>query len=145
MSFDSVAQMFGGGRPFAARSRTRAPKVPTMRVETERDLARIRHWLASIWFDDELRDGDGVTLTRYGVPVGTIACADAVLAWESSASVQEQGSDSKTTTPKTGDKPPNDLHNERQPHRLASSRHGGTGAPPYRPHFRRRFTVRITS
>jgi hypothetical protein len=81
MTFDNVISLFGGARPFAARPRSRAPSVPNLRVETVRDLARIRHFLASIWFDDEQTAGHIVTLLN-GNAVGRIACATADLSWD---------------------------------------------------------------
>jgi hypothetical protein len=82
MTFDNVVSMFGGTRPFgSARPRSRAPSFPTLHVEIVRDLARIRNFIASIWFDDELRNANFVTLFG-SAPVGRIICADATLAWD---------------------------------------------------------------
>ena len=59
----------------------RAPSFPILHVEVVRDLARIRNFIASIWFDDELRNANVVTLFG-SAPVGRIICADATLAWD---------------------------------------------------------------
>jgi hypothetical protein len=80
-TFDSVVSMFSGARPFAARPRSRAPSIPILHVEAVRDLARIRHWLASIWFYDEIMAANVITLFN-GSPVGRIVCSDASLAWD---------------------------------------------------------------
>jgi hypothetical protein len=76
MTFDNVVSMLGGTRP-----RSRAPSFPILHVEVVRDLARIRNFIASIWFDDELRNANVVTLFG-SAPVGRIICADATLAWD---------------------------------------------------------------
>ena len=84
MTFDNVVSMFGGARPFGARPspRRRRASVPTLHVERIRDLARIRHFIASIWFDDERLADCVVTMLRNGSTVGTIVCVDMALAWD---------------------------------------------------------------
>jgi hypothetical protein len=77
LSFDNVVSLFGAARP----RRTRVPSVPTLHVVNVRDLARIRHFLASIWFDDEQSVANVVTLIN-SAPVGRIVCADQALLWD---------------------------------------------------------------
>ena len=84
MTFDNVVSMFGGARPFMARPSPRRSRasVPTLRVESIRDLARIRHWLAAWFLDDERMAGRVVTMLRNRSTVETIVRVDAALAWD---------------------------------------------------------------
>jgi hypothetical protein len=53
-----------------------------MRIETERDLARIRGWVSRLRHDDERRLSLMVTLFRDGSPLARIACATEARAWD---------------------------------------------------------------